>query len=146
MKKAKKRAEKRGLKVTFYAGGNLDIEIDGKVASVRGYIKGDQVYVRVDHPYYTADQLMRHEIGHDMIARGEVDINEVRERINDRFVDVDFVIEQYTKAYEGSGLDADEIWEEIICDSLGDMNICASVEVLGEINDEFLALLSTGMT
>jgi len=138
MKKARARAEKLGKKVTFFAGGNLRIEQGDVVISARAYIEGDNVYVRVDHPYYTADQLMRHELGHDMIARGEVDINEVRERINDRFVDVDFVIEQYTKAYEGSGLDAAEIWEEIICDSLGDMNAFASVEVLGEINDVFL--------
>ena len=141
MKKAHKRAEKRGKKVTFFAGGNLEIELDGKVASVRGYIKGDNIYIRVDHPYYTSDQLMRHELGHDMIANGEVDIARVRERIEARYEDVDFIVEQYSKAYEGSGLDADEIWEEIICDSLGDMNAFASVEVLGEMNDEFLSQL-----
>lgn len=141
MKKARARAEKRGKKVTFFAGGNLRIEQGDVVISARGYIEGDNVYVRVDHPYYTADQLMRHELGHDMIARGEVNVDEVRERISDRFEDVDFIVERYTEAYEGSGLDADEIWEEIICDSLGDMNIFAPVEVLGEMNDEFLEVL-----
>lgn len=141
MKKARARAEKRGKKVIFFAGGNLRIVQDDTVISARGYIIGDNVYVRVDHPYYTADQLMRHELGHDMIARGEVNVDEVRERINDRFEDVDFIVERYTEAYEGSGLDADEIWEEIICDSLGNMNIFAPVEVLGEMNDEFLEVL-----
>ena len=141
MKKARKRAEKRGKKVTFFAGGNLEVELNGETASVRGYIKGDDIYVRADHPYFTSDQLMRHEIGHDMIANGEVDITRVRERIEARYEDVDFIVEQYSKAYEGSGLDADEIWEEIICDSLGDMNIFASVEALGEINEEFLSQL-----
>ena len=141
MKKARKRAEKRGKKVTFFAGGNLDIELNGEIASVRGYIEGDQIYIRVDHPYYTSDQLMRHEIGHDMIANGEVDLGRVRERIEALYDDVDFIVEQYRKAYEGSGLDANEIWEEIICDSLGDMNAFASVEVLGEMNDEFLEAL-----
>lgn len=141
MKRAKKRAEKRGLKVTFFAGDNIQIEQDGEVVSARGYIKGDDVYIRVDHPYYTADQLMRHEIGHDMINRGEVDVDAVRKRIEARFSDVDFMIELYTMAYEGSDLSAEEIWEEIICDSLGDMNAFAPVEVLGEINAEFLDLL-----
>lgn len=141
MKKARARAEKRGKKVTFFAGENLRIEQDDVVISARGYIEGDNVYVRVDHPYYTADQLMRHELGHDMIARGEVDVDEVRERIKDRYEDIDFIVERYVEAYEGSGLGADEIWEEIICDSLGDMNIFAPVEVLGEMNDEFLEVL-----
>ena len=33
---------------------------------------------------------------------------------------------------------AEEIWEECICDSLGDMNIFAEVEMLGEFLDEML--------
>ena len=80
-------------------------------------------------------------VPNNMIARGEVNVDEVRERIKDRYEDVDFIVERYVEAYEGSGLDADEIWEEIICDSLGDMNAFASVEVLGEMNDEFLEAL-----
>ena len=47
----------------------------------------------------------------------------------------------YAEAYEGSDMNAEEIWEEIICDSLGDMNIFASVELLGEMNSEFLTEL-----
>ena len=141
MKKAKSRAEKRGKKVTFFVGGNLDIDVDGEIASVRGYIIGDTIYIRADHPYYTADQIMRHEIGHDMIANGEVNINKVRERIAALYDNVDFIVEQYIEAYEGSGLTVDEIWEEIVCDSLGDMNAFASVEILGEMNDEFLSML-----
>ena len=31
----------------------------------------------------------------------------------------------YAPLYEGSELSAEEIWEEIICDSLGDMNVFA---------------------
>ena len=30
---------------------------------------------------------------------------------------------RYSAAYDGSGLNGDEIWEEVVCDSLGDMNI-----------------------
>ena len=78
MKKARKAAEKRGLVVRFFAGDNLMIETkDGTIENVRGYIQGKYVYIRADHPYYTADQIMRHELGHDMVAKGEVAVSKV---------------------------------------------------------------------
>ena len=46
-----------------------------------GFILGNTMLVRADHPYYTAEQITRHEIGHDMIAKGEVDIKAVRKRL-----------------------------------------------------------------
>lgn len=125
MKRARKEAEKRGLKVRFFLGDNLVIEENGELISVRGYIKGEYVFVRADHPLYTSYQLMRHEIGHDMIAKGEVDINKVRAKLEETVgkENIDTVADMYALAYENSGLDADAIWEECICDSLGDMNV-----------------------
>lgn len=125
MKKARKEAEKRGLKVRFFLGDNLVIEENGELISVRGYIKGEYVFVRADHPLYTSYQLMRHEIGHDMIAKGEVDINKVRAKLEETVgkENIDMVADMYAEAYTNSGLDADAIWEECICDSLGDMNV-----------------------
>lgn len=125
MKKARKEAEKRGLKVRFFLGDNLVIEENGELISVRGYIKGEYVFVRADHPLYTSYQLIRHEIGHDMIAKGEVDINKVRAKLEETVgkENIDAVADMYASAYERSGLDADAIWEECICDSLGDMNV-----------------------
>lgn len=136
-------AESRGLKVTFFAGENLSVLIGDKIASVRGYIQGDEVFIRADHPDYTSDQLMRHEICHDMIDRGEIDPNEVKKRIEDIYgaENVKFIADRYAEAYEGSGLTPEEIWVEIVCDSYGDMNAFAPVEVLGSINSEFLAKL-----
>ena len=58
MKQARMLARDRGLEVMFYAGGNMTI--DGE--SVRGYINGNRVFVRADHPQFTADQIMRHEV------------------------------------------------------------------------------------
>ena len=134
MAAARKTARERGLRVTFFAGNNLDIvqtfkKADGSTGradiSARAFITGDRVFVRVDHPRYTADQIMRHEIGHDMIAKGEVDPNTVRERINEKFGEekAQQLADMYTEAYEGSGMTPDQIWDEVICDSLGDMNI-----------------------
>lgn len=143
MKQAREMAEARGLKVTFFTGGNLKIRINGKIASVRGYIEGDRVFIRVDHPKYTADQLMRHEICHDMIDNGEIDINEVRERIKALGVDVEYFIDRYSEAYALSGaiMGPEDVWVEIICDSYGDMNEFASVAELSEMNTGFLSSL-----
>ena len=141
MKEARKQAEARGLKVKFFVGDNLLIKgKDGKWISARAYIKGGFVFVRGDHAKYTADQLMRHELGHDMIAKGEVDIDAVRERLVDLVgkENLDAVAKLYADAYAGTGMTADEIWEECICDSLGDMNIFADVNDLGEFMEGIL--------
>jgi RNA-binding protein YhbY len=128
MKLARLRAERRGLDVTFFVGDNLLIREGGKSISARAYIEGNKVFVRGDHALYTADQLMRHELGHDMIAKGEVDTDEVRRRLEKTVGKeyIDKVAELYTEAYEGTGMTAEEIFEEFVCDSLGDMNVFAS--------------------
>lgn len=129
MKRAYTEAAKRGLNLRFFVGGNLVIaDSDGKLFAARGYILGNTMLVRADHPYYTSDQLTRHEIGHDMIAKGEVNIDEVRKKLA-KIADkesVDYIAEKYVEAYKGTNLTPEEIWEECICDSLGDMNIFGS--------------------
>ena len=145
MKEARKRAEARGLKVTFFTGDNLVIkDKSGEWISARAFIKGNNVFVRADHSLYTADQLMRHELGHDMIAKGEVDIKAVRERLEKTVgkENIDAAAEHYANAYAGSGMSADEIWEECICDSLGDMNIFAGNEDIGTFLDQMLPEIS----
>lgn len=137
---AKRIAKERGLRVYFFADDNLNIrQSDGKFASARGYISGDRVFIRVDHPLYTADQIMRHEAGHDMIAKGEVDLAEVRRRIKKAAGgrQVRKIAKMYADAYAGAGMTADEIWAEVVCDSLGDMNIFASRENAAEAGEFF---------
>lgn len=132
MRKAKDLAKERGLRVTFFAGNNLTFrDKSGKTFQVRGYVSGDRVFIRADHPEFTSYQIMRHEAGHDMIARGEVDLNEVRTRIDKTFTsgEIDSLCTAYADAYSGTGMTAQEIWEEVVCDSLGDMNIFADSEI-----------------
>ena len=139
VQEARKIAGERGLELVLFGGNNLDVRVKGgQMASARAYIIGKKVFVRADHPVYTADQLMRHETGHDLIAKGEVDPNQVRQRIWDTHgaEQLDELSRQYAEAYEGSGMSAGEIWEEIICDSLGDMNIFASVEMATEVTGQ----------
>ena len=132
MRKAKDLAKERGLRVTFFAGNNLTFrDKSGKAFQVRGYVSGDRVFIRADHPEFTSYQIMRHEAGHDMIAKGEVDLNEVRTRIDKTFTggEIDSLCTAYADAYSGTGMTAQEIWEEVVCDSLGDMNIFADSEI-----------------
>ncbi|MBQ2299299.1 MAG: hypothetical protein II278_07985, partial [Bacteroidaceae bacterium] len=60
---------------------------------------------------YTAAQIAKHEAGHDMIARGEVDINAVRERCKDVAPNgnVEELSAMYTKAYDGIGMTVSRI-------------------------------------
>lgn len=121
---AKRVAAENGLEVVLFAGG--DLHTADAPDGARGYYdaKNRKIYVRVDDPDYTAAQIAKHEAGHDMIARGEVDIDAVRERCKDVAPNgnVEELSAMYTKAYDGIGMTADEIWEECICDSLADMN------------------------
>lgn len=124
MKEARKIAESRGLKVVFFGGGNLKVLEGTKIISARAYIQGDTVYVRVDHAGFAADQLMKHEAAHDMIDKGEINVADVKKLISERFTpeEIDAVINSYAIAYEKAGMTADEIWEEVICDSVAEMN------------------------
>lgn len=132
MRKAKDLAKERGLRVTFFAGNNLTFRSkNGKTFQARGYVSGDRVFIRADHPEFTSYQIMRHEAGHDMIAKGEVDLDEVRTRIDKTFTsgEVDSLCTAYADAYAGAEMTAQEIWEEVVCDSLGDMNIFADSKI-----------------
>ena len=123
---AKQLAKERGLRLVPFAGGNLEIKgKNGENISARAYISGDRMFVRVDHPEFDSYQLTRHEVGHDMIDKGEIDLDSVRERIGRE--KIDRVSELYAAAYAMNGykMDPDEIFVEIVCDSLGDMNIFA---------------------
>ena len=126
MKKARKDAESRGLKIKFFVGDNIVItEKTGEISAVRAYVLSDTMLVRADHPVYTADQLERHEAGHVRIERGEINPKDVRKRLEEIVGKeaVEGVAEAYAELYAGTGMTADEIWEECICDFLGDINI-----------------------
>ena len=121
--KAREQAESRGLTVKFFVGGNLVIEEktgdnigkadeDKTYFEANGYINGNVMLVRADHYKFTADQIACHESGHDMIAKGEVDIKSVRKRLIEIAggkENVDDISKLYADAYEGTTLDGDEI-------------------------------------
>ncbi|MBO5715604.1 MAG: hypothetical protein J6S23_04325 [Clostridia bacterium] len=135
IKNAKAQAKSRGLELVLFAGDNLQISQkgeDGKTYDInaRAFIVGNKVYARVDHPDFTSEQLVKHEIGHDMIDKGEINPNVVRERIDKEFTKAraDAIVDKYIEAYEGSGMSPEEIWTELICDSLADMNVFSKTD------------------
>lgn len=76
-----------------------------------------------------------------MIAKGQVDIKAVRSRLEKTIGTENYeaVSERYAEAYGRTGLATDDVWEEMICDSLGDMNIFSGDEVISSAMSPLLA-------
>lgn len=131
MKKGRKLAESYGYKVTYFVGGNIRYaggEFRGVVDTAK-----KTVMVRADHPDYTAEQIMRHEMGHAAFENGDLSIDEAREMLLDEFTadEINELIEIYNSEYSGI-LSAEEAFEEICCDALGRMNIFEGTDLNSE--------------
>ena len=131
MKKGRKLAESYGYKVTYFVGGNIRYaggEFRGAVDTVN-----KTVMVRADHPDYTAEQIMSHEMGHAAFENGDLSIDEAREMLLDEFTadEINELIEIYNSEYGGI-LSPDEAFEEICCDALGRMNIFEGTDLNSE--------------
>ena len=128
--------------MTFFGGGNLSIRReDGGIASARAaYVDGNRLYVRADHPEFTAEQLTRHEVGHDMLEKGEIDRGKTMARARQLLGDRRFQesIDQYEAAYRESGLTPEDVRDEVICDSLGGMNIFHGISGMEETAQNIL--------
>ena len=107
-----------------YAGG----EFRGVVDTAK-----KTVMVRADHPDYTAEQIMRHEMGHAAFENGDLSLNEAKEMLLDDFTadELNELIEIYSSEYGGI-LSAEEAFEEICCDALGRMNIFEGTDLNSE--------------
>lgn len=131
MKKSRKLAESYGYKVTYFVGGNIRYaggEFRGVVDTAK-----KTVMVRADHPDYTSEQIMRHEMGHAAFENGDLSIDEAREMLLDEFTadEINELIEIYNSEYGGI-LSAEEAFEEICCDALGRMNIFEGTDLNSE--------------
>ena len=127
MKKGRKLAESYGYKVAYFVGDNIRVQ----GGTVRGVVDTENktVMVRADHPDLTPLQIMRHEMGHAAIAKGDISTAELREMLLEDFTDTEInkMVEVYRSAYS-SILSADEAFEEICCDALGKINIFAGTK------------------
>lgn len=123
-RKAKQYAKERGLELVLFGGDNLLVEHGDRIVSAKGAIRDGKVYVRVDHHKFTADQIVMHEITHDKINKGEINPQDVRNRLNDILdpAEVQQLVDMYLEAYHGSRENEDAIFVEIICDAEAGMN------------------------
>lgn len=132
LREAKALAEEHGLELVAFKGGNLTVNGADGVFEARAYIYGNKVCVRADHPQFSLMQLLKHEIGHHKIRKGNVDMKKVYDAIVDFASEeyVQHVIESYVAAYASlQGYDADYILEEILCDYEAGMNIFSKERV-----------------
>lgn len=138
-KEAVAAAAEQGLETVFFTGDNLHIEYNGSVINARACIVGKKIYVRADHPDFTALQLTRHEMAHEVfgnepeeIRRGKIHVRKVYERLVDLCGTEEVVkdlirmyAEAYDMGYDGTEEMAMEVFTEIVCDSEADMNAFA---------------------
>lgn len=132
LKEAKALAQKHGLELVAFEGGNLTVNAEDGAFEARAYIYGNKVAIRADHPRFSLMQLLKHEIGHHKIHAGKVDMKKVYNAIADFATEeyVRYVIESYVAAYASlQGYDADYILEEILCDYEAGMNIFSEESV-----------------
>ena len=141
-RQAEQEAKKNGLNFVAFRGGALTTteEVNGRVVTVRsrGCVVDGTMYVRVDDNTFTARQIAGHEAAHERIRRGEINVAEAKQRLLERYSkeEIDAIIDLYASAYGDSGLTAQEVLEEILCDAMGQMNAFATEEterVAGEV-------------
>ena len=141
-RQAEQEAKKNGLNFVAFRGGALTTteEVNGRQVTVRsrGCVVDGTMYVRVDDKTFTARQIAGHEAAHEKIRRGEMNVAEAKQRLLERYSkeEIDAIIDLYSSAYGDSGLTAQEVLEEILCDAMGQMNAFATEEterVAGEV-------------
>lgn len=137
-KQAIAEATQNGLNVVCFTGGNLEVE---GIGQARAAICGNDVFIRADHPEFTAMQLLHHEMAHREFGHagedlsGKVDVRKVYDRLVELCGSeeaVKNVIAMYSEAFD-MGYDAEtgadalamEVFTEIVCDSQADMNAFA---------------------
>lgn len=127
MKKGRALARSYGYNVTYFEGGN----IKDSGGEFRGMvdIESKTVMVRSDHPDISAEQIMRHEMGHAAIAQGDISLDELRSAMLSDLSEKELssAVEVYRHAY-GDTISEAEAFEEMCCDALGKINIFAGTE------------------
>lgn len=127
MKKGRELARSYGYNVTYFEGGN----IKDSGGEFRGMVDTESktVMVRSDHPDISAEQIMRHEMGHAAIAQGDISLDELRTAMLSDLSEKELssAVEVYRHAY-GDTISKAEAFEEMCCDALGKINIFAGTE------------------
>lgn len=111
--------DERGVVTHFILGNGRAIEYG---TNFRGAVRGNEVYIQVDHGRYSPSQINRHEIIHRNYSSDTVQTlkNRIKSRLtNEQIQDI---AERLYRDYAQKRRSFDEIFEEFVCDVMADMN------------------------
>lgn len=111
--------DERGVVTHFILGNGRAIEYG---TNFRGAVRGNEVYIQVDHGRYSPSQINRHEIIHRNYSSDTV--QELKNRIKSRLTNEQIrdIAESLYRDYAQKRRSFDEIFEEFVCDVMADMN------------------------
>lgn len=111
--------DERGVVTHFILGNGRAIEYG---TNFRGAVRGNEVYIQVDHGRYSPSQINRHEIIHRNYSSDTVQT--LKNRIKSRLTNEQIrnIAESLYRDYAQKRRSFDEIFEEFVCDVMADMN------------------------
>lgn len=127
MQQAQRRAKERGLKMTFVVGTMSVKDRDGEYRNVDAVYNPDdgRIIVSVSSAEYEPEVLVEHELFHDSVRNGNVNLIDAVEAAMQDVTneEAEKIVDQYLQAYRGVyGDDLEAIYEEILADAAAGMN------------------------
>lgn len=127
MQQAQRRAKERGLKTTFVVGTMSVKDRGGEYRNVDAVYNPDdgRIIVSVSSAEYEPEVLVEHELFHDSVRNGSVNLIDAVEAAMQDVTneEAEKIVDQYLQAYRGVyGDDLEAIYEEILADAAAGMN------------------------
>ena len=127
MQQAQRRAKERGLKTTFVVGTMSVKDRGGEYRNVDAVYNPDdgRIIVSVSSAEYEPEVLVEHELFHDSVRNGNVNLIDAVEAAMQDVTneEAEKIVDQYLQAYRGVyGDDLEAIYEEILADAAAGMN------------------------
>lgn len=148
-RKAIQTAQENGVECVLFEGDAITatVEVNGKPQTVRARatVQDGKMYVRADDPTFTSSQLAKHEAAHEQIRKGEIDLGQTIRGLRNRYntQEIKAMIQRYERAYGNSGMNLREVLEEIVCDSIAEMNAFARESKKGQTAEVGVFLRNT---
>lgn len=127
MQQAQRRAKERGLKTTFVVGTMSVKDRGGEYRNVDAVYNPDdgRIIVSVSSAEYEPEVLVEHEMFHDSVRNGNVNLIDAVEAAMQDVTneEAEKIVDKYLQAYRGVyGDDLEAIYEEILADAAAGMN------------------------
>lgn len=127
MQQAQRRAKERGLKTTFVVGTMSVKDRGGEYRNVDAVYNPDdgRIIVSVSSAEYEPEVLVEHELFHDSVRNGNVNLIDAVEAAMQDVTneEAEKIVDKYLQAYRGVyGDNLEAIYEEILADAAAGMN------------------------